>query len=176
MNCQQARSAFEDVFEGTQSLQHLPELEEHVAECEDCQVWQAQHRRVIAALKELDTVPVSADFTSRILEQLPDEVPLPQEGPHPQGEGHRVWQQVGERLEAWWASLSGPVAGRRLAPALALAATLLLAVGLLLGLQAGEAPLTPGAATGPASWLVVGGIGLILVAAVVALALFRRKE
>jgi hypothetical protein len=72
--------------------------------------------------------------------------------------------------------LKRPRTRRVLMPAMAVAASLLLAVGLWYILLGRPVPTSPGAATGSAvGAIVVGGI-LLGIAVVVALALGRRKD
>lgn len=83
------------------------------------------------------------------------------------------------RLRRTWNSflfsLSRPAPRRMLVPALAVAATLLLAVGLLYVVVGDQVPTTPGAAIGAGSWLIGGALLAVVVLAAI-WAWRRRKQ
>jgi uncharacterized protein YhhL (DUF1145 family) len=273
MNCRQARSAFEELINGDKSLPQLPQLEEHLAHCSECQAWLQREQQIVAGLEHLQGEAPPPDFSQGVLECLPDvplqtldqvvkvlerawqepgfreklrtrprstlegqgvklpatmnvevvspeqamlptrrrlalPLPAPAEGPRsvedlrarlrhtpaavllePERAGEVVWAEKPPRparqrsllggLRQVWTSLvvglARPTPRRLLAPALAVAATLLLLFGLLYILQ-GEGPAsTPGAATGAWSWLI-GGVVLVSVVVFAVLVLGRRKR
>lgn len=174
MNCGEARGAFEDLVEGEKSLRHFPGLEEHLTQCQECRDWYAAEGVVFAALEQLDRVPPPADFAERVLVRLPDAVPARQSPQAAQPERVREG-----RPSLWDSVVSGlrrPRTRRVLVPAMAVAASLLLAVGLWYVLGGGPVPASPGAATGPIMGAIVVGAILLGVAVVVALVLGRRKD
>jgi len=72
MNCRQARSAFEELINGDKSLPQLPQLEEHLAHCSECQAWVQREQQIVAGLEHLEGATPLPDFSQRILERLPD--------------------------------------------------------------------------------------------------------
>jgi hypothetical protein len=63
-----------------------------------------------------------------------------------------------------------------LAPALAIAAAVLLLLGLLYGLRGGEVHTTPGAVAGTSPWVLGGGLVLLSVLLVTVLIVWRRRK
>lgn len=168
MTCEWVREQLGELLDGVQLRDQAP-LQAHLAECQACRAWYEQQQRAIAALEQLDAVPVPLDFRARVLDRLP-EAALPARLP-------RVAQaREPEKPRSFWADLARPTARRRLMPALALAASLLLVAGLLYVFQVGEPATTPGAATGSAAWVALGGLGVAVVLLVVAFLFWRRKR
>lgn len=273
MNCRQARNVFEELINGDKSLPQIPQLEEHLAQCSECQAWVRWEQQIVDGLERLEQQPPPSNFSQRVLECLPDvpletvervigvlvraweetgfrerlrirprstlegqgvklppemsvevvkpeqavlpsrgrlvlPLPAPGEGPRslddlrarlrdtpaavllePELAGEVTWTEspqrprrerslVGGLRRAWASLLAGlarPTPRRLLAPALAVAATLLVLLGLLYVLQ-GEGPAsTPGTAAGAWSWLV-GGVVLVSVVVLAVLVLGRRKR
>jgi len=174
MDCQKARDALEEILNNDRAFADYIELEQHLSGCSECQAWYDLHLPGIYALEQLERVPSPPDFAQRVLDRLPDKVPSPQPAPTAQTES--VWQRLQSAWDSLWSSLTRPTTRRVLAPALTVAATVLLALGIWLGLKGLDLSTTPGAATGPATWLI--GLGVILVAAtiLVLLVTWRRKE
>ena len=145
MNCEQAYEAFEELYHAEGSIQDFPELEEHLEQCSECQARYARERLAVEALRSLEPLAMPPDFCERVMSQLPDAVP-----------GRQVQSRdIVARLQEAWSSLAStlarPAARRRLEPALAIAAAVLLLLGLLYGLRGGEVHTTPGAVAGTAS-------------------------
>lgn len=174
MNCRQARDSCEELFDGEKSPQHIPGLEEHLNACPECRDWHALECRVINALEYLETYPVPADFTIRVLGQLPDTVPEPRSGLAVQTD------VVLDRARSVWESLldglTRPGGRRRLVPILASVAALILVFGLLYALAGNEVVTTPGAATGNTAWAVAGGVIVVAAALLVTIVLWLRKR
>jgi len=175
MNCEQARTMLEQLtIDGRAAVS--PEAESHLAGCAACQQWYMEELQAISALDALDPVPVPPDFTARVLSRLPDAVPAwsvaaAPTRPAPKPRRPPWWADLWASLQSGWTGLT---TRRRLAPALAVAISLILVLGLWLGLQEEYPPVTPGAATGNALWLIGGLLGLgALVLIIVALA--RRR-
>ena len=173
MNCRQARKGFEELLNSENTLQDFPDLQAHLEQCPQCQAWYAQEGRVVHALEQMDRLPVPADFTKQVLRRLPPMVPQ-------QKSGLAVWAELSRnRIQAAWGALvSGlarPARRRQWVPALVVMASLLLALGLLYGLQGGNVTSTPGAAVGASPWVIGGGVALAVVVLVVGLFLWRRR-
>lgn len=174
MDCERARKAFEELAESGRAFSGDLETEAHLAGCAECQEWYMQELQAISALEMLDTVPAPSDFTTRVLSRLPDTVPVQPPAPVSADDSRRRQQRLG-----FWdllkESLARPAYRRRLVPVLAVAASLLLVLGLLWSLQGNLVPATPGAATSASSW-VIGGGAIVLGALVVAVLFLRRRE
>lgn len=172
MTCDQARELLEELLRQGRSWEEIPELAEHLASCHDCQVWYAQYRQVQEALERLPTLPAPPDFSERVLNSLSG--PSPQPAPvRETAAGASRWR---ERFQAFWSGLTLPRGRRQLVPVLVAAACVVLVVGLLYGLQAGDVPPVPGAATGTTSWAVIGGAGLLVMLLIVGLVLWNRRR
>jgi anti-sigma factor (TIGR02949 family) len=174
MNCRQARDSCEELFDGETSPQHIPGLEEHLDACPECRDWRALECRIVNALEQLETFPVPADFTVRVLGRLPDTVPEPRSGLAVQTE------VILDRAQEVWGSLldglTRPGGRRRLVPVLASVAALILVFGLLYALAGNEVSATPGAATGNTAWAIGGGAIVVAAVLLVALVLWLRKR
>ncbi len=171
MECRQAREAFEEVLDGKKSWQDFPGLEQHLDQCPECQEWYARERQAIEALQKLEVFPAPPDFTERVLSQLPDTLPRQRIGLDSQAE------TALRRLRLAWDSLLQGLTSprRRLAPLLAVAASLLLVLGLAYVLWGEDVVSTPGAAMGASPWTIGISVGLVVVVLVVAVVLWRRK-
>jgi hypothetical protein len=174
MDCEQARIALEELAESGRAFSGDLEIEAHLADCAECQEWYMQELQAIGALEMLDTLPSPSDFTARVLSRLPDAVSAQPAAP--------VSPDASRRQRRWadfWNSLkeglARPAYRRRLVPALAVAASLILVLGLLWSLQGNPALVTPGAATGTSLW-VIGGGAVVLGALVVVILFLRRRE
>lgn len=175
MNCEQARTIFEGLAESGRGFSGALEAEAHLSGCAECQEWYIQELQAISALEMLDTLAVPSDFTVRVLDQLPDVVPAQPTVAASPGEPRR---------RQWWADFwdalkegaARPTYRRRLVPALAVAASLILVLGLLLSLQGNLPPVTPGAATGNSWWVLGGGVVVLGVLVVVAVWFFRSRN
>lgn len=180
MSCDQARERLEELLREGRSWEEIPELAEHLAQCHNCQVWHAQYRQVEEALDRLPTLPVPPDFSERVLNRL-SELP-PEAAPSREaaraGDGGAApgvsrWR---ERWQAFWSGLASPRGRRQLVPVLVAATCVVLVVALVYALQASDAPPVPGAATGTASWAVIGGAGVLTLLLIVGLFLWGRKR
>jgi predicted anti-sigma-YlaC factor YlaD len=179
MDCRQVRAALEELLNSERplkderSLTQSPELEAHLDQCPECQTWFAQERWTIQALEQLERIQPSSDFTARVLNSLPDAIPEETIAPAAQPDSYL------DRIRTAWdsmvSSLARPARRRTLMPALALAATFLVALGLVYVLQ-GDVPSTPGTAVGASSWLIGIGVVVIVAMLVVALVIWRRKD
>ncbi len=174
MDCRQAREAFEGLVESGELSPQALDLEEHLSGCPECQEWFARELLSVNALEILDRIPAPLDFTQRVLAQLPDATSQKQPVEGFQAGSHLP--RIGEFWQSLLDSFARPPSRRRLAPALAIAASLLLVVGLVYVILGGDVTGTPGAATGASSWVVGIGAGVVVVVVVAALLLWRRKE
>jgi hypothetical protein len=173
MDCQQVREALEQLVESGQSFAYVPELEEHLVTCVECQRWYTRELQAISALDTLEPIPVPDDFTGRVLSRLPDI------GPESRTDLATPAKARASTVREVWSSfldaLDRLAPGKRLMPALAVAASLLLVLGLLYGLQASDVPSTPGAAVGAFPWGIAVLLSLVFIGLVVGLVLWRRK-
>lgn len=174
MTCDQARELLEELARENRSWQEVPELAEHMSDCQACSVWYAEYLQVENALRQLPTWPVPPDFSHRVLSRLSDRTGHPASQPPPGGRPFPSgWQ---ERWQAFWEGLVHPRGRRQLVPVLVAAACVVLVVGLVYGLLAGGVPPVPGAATGSLSWPMLAVAGLVLIVLVVGLILWRRRH
>lgn len=174
MTCDQARELLEEHSREENTCQDLPELAEHLAGCQACQVWYAEYRQVDEALHRLPTFPSPPDFSQRVLARLSQRA---RRGELRADPGNRVtfsrWRQ---RLQAFRAGLDHPRGRRQLVPALVAAACVVLVAGLLYGLLASDVPPVAGAATGSVPGVLAAGAGLVLIVLLVGLILWRRRR
>jgi hypothetical protein len=128
----------------------------------------------MSALDTLEPIPVPDHFTGRVLSRLPDMMPESRTDPSAPGKTRA------STVRATWGSfldaLDRLAPRKRLMPALAVAASLLVVLGLLYGLQAGDVPSTPGAAVGAFPWSSAVILLLVFVGLAVGLVLWRRKR
>lgn len=176
MKCQQIRDELTELLDGVRRDRGRGSLDTHLENCAECRRWYEQQRQAIRALDQLETLPVPQDFTARVLQRLPDTRPAWQPPPVPGRPSSTVWQRLVEAWSSSSANLSRPASRRRLAPALALAAVLIMVLGLLYVMQGGQPASTPGAATGPMPILVAAGLGLSVILLIVGLFLWRGKK
>ena len=174
MKCEQARDILLDRLDANVSLQPIPDIDVHFRDCQACQAWYRQQQMAATALEKLEPYPVPQDFTARVLAALAERTP----------NSHPAWPgQAGTlamRLQQTWrdfaASLSSPIGRRRLAPVLvSAAAVLVVAVCLFAVLESADVPVTPGAAAGSPSGLLLAGSIAVIVLAVLGLLFLRRK-
>jgi len=174
MTCDQARELLEELARENRSWQEIPELAEHMRDCRECQEWYAELLQVEKALRELPTIPVPPDFSHRVLSRLS---PLVPRGQAPAVPGNRpAAGRWWERWQTFQEGLSTPRGRRQMVPVLVAAACVVLVVGLVYGLLAGDVPAAPGAATGSLSWPLAAGAGLVLIVLLVGLFLWRRRR
>lgn len=172
MDCQQARKASDELIESGRMLPDAPYLEAHLASCPECRDWYHQELKAVRALEVLETYPVPEDFTERVLGRLSGAQPEPEPSALPREPLlHRLQQAWGLLLDA----LNRPAYRRRLVPALVVAASLVLVLGLAVNLRGGEPSTTPGAAFGVPLWIAGGG-AILVVALVLVVLIFQRRN
>ena len=182
MRCDQARELLEELLKEKRDWEGIPELAEHMAGCQGCKAWHDHYLQVQQALETLPIFSVPPDFSQRVLASLPDPAPwsrpvqVDRLGPvkaKDRGVALDRWRQ---RWSAFWAALGRPRGRRQLVPVLVVVVSVVLVVAALYGLQAGQVPPVPGAATGSIPWAVAAGAGLLLVVLLVGLFLWRRRR
>ncbi len=66
MNCEEARAAFTDLYDGTVTGPPLVDLSQHLDGCPDCQWEWAAFRRAVHAVRDLGEAEPSRDFAVRV--------------------------------------------------------------------------------------------------------------
>ncbi|MEJ2211082.1 MAG: hypothetical protein P8129_18865, partial [Anaerolineae bacterium] len=128
MTCDQARELLEELARENRSWKEVPELAEHMSDCQECQEWYEELLLVEKALRQLPTFSVPPDFGHRVLSHIsqPTRRRKPPAAPvEPPSSG---WQ---ERWQAFWTGLARPRGRRQMIPVLVAAACVVLVVGLL---------------------------------------------
>lgn len=162
-----------DRLDGNVRVQPTTDLDLHMKECQACREWYQEQESAAAALEKLQPYQVSTDFTARVIARLSPK----RTSPDPAGSGQsNVFSTLQKALGDLSSRLSTPVGRRRLTPTLVtVAAVLVVAVCLFAIVQGVGVPVTPGAAAGSSTGLVlVGGI-IVAALAVLGLLLLRRK-
>jgi negative regulator of sigma E activity len=170
MTCDQARELLEELARENRSWQEVPELAEHMRDCQACRQWYADLLQVDQALHQLPAIPVPPDFSQRVLSRLSRRTP--------RGEARATAgaRPAPGRWQAFWEALAHPRGRRQMVPVLVAAACVVLVVGLVYGLLAGNVPAMPGAAAGSLPWPLVAGAGVVLILLVVGLILWQRRR
>ncbi len=173
MDCEQARTSLEQL--AVEGIAISPDAERHLGGCTACQAWYMEEIQVLGAMGALRPVPVPADFTARVLAQLAEATPAwaatesaRLQRPHPSR-----WAALWESLQLAWRNLT---ARRRLAPALVIAFSLILVLGLWSSWRGESLPILPGtaitsgAALSGVPWFLGGLAGLSALILLIALA------
>lgn len=174
MTCDQARELLEELAREKKSWREVPELAEHMRDCQACQAWYAEYLQVEEALSRLPIFPAPPDFSQRVLTSLSKRAH--RAAPAAAAGALTAPGSWGERWQRFWSGLASPRGRRQLVPVLVAAACVVLVIGLLYGLQGGDVPPVPGAATGSVPWALAAGAGLALIVLVVGLFLWLRRR